>query len=150
MIKILTDTRLIDSEGWDFPLEELDYLSEEYDGEAFVIDWLIDDSGPRFCETFMTEEEVQEHEAGRTADQKQGDTFGVLRIYSRLLVNEIYSVFGTDEMQSLEHFYSRYRKLFFQTGYRERPEAELREGWDELKRDILDNIECLIAGSIGL
>lgn len=28
---------LIRSEAWDYPVEELDYLMEEHDGEAFVL-----------------------------------------------------------------------------------------------------------------
>lgn len=150
MITILSDTKLIDLDGWDFPLDEIDYLDAEHDGEVFVIAWGLSDDGPRLCEAILDEEEARRYEAIMPADRRQGETYGVLQLYSRLLVNQTFSVFGTDEMLSLAHFYNRYSKLFWQTGYKELPEEELCGSWAELKKDIMDNIECLIAGSAGL
>lgn len=37
MIHITTDTKKIAKDAWDFPLEELGYLTEEHDGETFVL-----------------------------------------------------------------------------------------------------------------
>lgn len=36
-IRITTQTKYIDPEGWDYPLEELDYLLEEHWGETFCL-----------------------------------------------------------------------------------------------------------------
>lgn len=36
-IVIINDKNRIAPDGWDFPLEELDYLLEEHDGETFVL-----------------------------------------------------------------------------------------------------------------
>ena len=36
-IKITTDKSMIQYGGWDFPIEELDYLIEEHSGETFVL-----------------------------------------------------------------------------------------------------------------
>ena len=43
MIKIIdkeeynNGSYIIDDEGWDFPIEELDYLLEEHNGEVFLL-----------------------------------------------------------------------------------------------------------------
>lgn len=150
MIRILTDTKLIDLDGWDFPLDEIDYLSEEHDGEVFVISWLLDDDGPRLCETNISGRVATLIEGRMTADEKMWDFYGVLKLYSRLLVNETFSVFGTDEMWTLHYFYERYVELFQQTAKREGPHTELCAAWTELKQEVMDNIENLINGSVGL
>lgn len=36
MINIILDITLIDSMGWDYPLEEIPYLIETHNGETFV------------------------------------------------------------------------------------------------------------------
>lgn len=36
-ITITTDKSKIERYGWDFPIEELEYLVEEHDGETFVL-----------------------------------------------------------------------------------------------------------------
>ena len=37
MIHIITETAKICWAAWDYPVEELDYLLEEHDGETFVL-----------------------------------------------------------------------------------------------------------------
>ena len=37
MIKITTNTDLIADNAWDFPIEELEYLLDEHDGQTFVL-----------------------------------------------------------------------------------------------------------------
>lgn len=34
---VITDNGNIASDGWDFPLEEIDYLLEEHNGEVFTL-----------------------------------------------------------------------------------------------------------------
>lgn len=34
---VITDNGNVASEGWDFPLEEIDYLLEEHNGEVFIL-----------------------------------------------------------------------------------------------------------------
>lgn len=36
-ITIVDNQRFIADDAWDFPLEELEYLLEEHDGETFVL-----------------------------------------------------------------------------------------------------------------
>lgn len=36
-ITITKDTNLIQNDGWDFPIEELDYLLDEHDNETFTL-----------------------------------------------------------------------------------------------------------------
>lgn len=36
-ITITENTNLIDEQGWDFPVEEIDYLLEEHEGETFAL-----------------------------------------------------------------------------------------------------------------
>lgn len=36
-ITITTDKSKVERYGWDFPIEELEYLVEEHDGETFVL-----------------------------------------------------------------------------------------------------------------
>ena len=36
-ITITTDCTMIVENAWDFPIEELDYLLEEHDGETFAL-----------------------------------------------------------------------------------------------------------------
>lgn len=36
-ITITENTNLIDEQGWDFPISELDYLLEEHEGETFAL-----------------------------------------------------------------------------------------------------------------
>lgn len=36
-ITIITDVEQISYYGWDYPLDELEYLANEHDGETFVI-----------------------------------------------------------------------------------------------------------------
>lgn len=36
MIKIIKDESKIREDAWDYPIEEIDYLLEERDGETFV------------------------------------------------------------------------------------------------------------------
>lgn len=50
MIKIYTleeSVDLLKEDGWDFPFEEIGYLLEEHNGEAFMVDggrlWELDD-----------------------------------------------------------------------------------------------------------
>lgn len=52
MIKISTNKKLIDPDGWDFSPEEIDYLLEEHDGETYVY------SEGRLFETACEKEEV--------------------------------------------------------------------------------------------
>ena len=37
MIIISADEKLIDANGWNFPVEEIDYLLAEHNGETFVL-----------------------------------------------------------------------------------------------------------------
>ena len=50
MISITTNTDLIADNAWDYPIEELDYLLEEYDGQTFVL------VGERLWEAFSADE----------------------------------------------------------------------------------------------
>ena len=138
MIKLISDKKYIDPEGWDFPFEELDYLMEEHDDETFVI------KDDRLFETFT------EHIEEGSSDDKWADTYEVLKMYSKILINEYYSNFDTDAMVSLKYFYDRYEELEKQTFHELEIEPVLCTDWDELKRDIIDNIETLVNGSIGL
>ncbi len=36
-ITVITDVNKINSYGWDYPVEELEYLAKEYDGSVFVV-----------------------------------------------------------------------------------------------------------------
>lgn len=140
MIKLIADTTHIDPEGWDFPFEELDYLMEVHDDETFVI------KDDRLYEADVDADELEEG----SLDDKWADNYEVLKMYSKILINEYYSNFDTDAMVSLKYFYDRYDELETQTLHGLEIEPVLKDDWDELKRDILDNIESLVNGSIGL